>query len=78
LQDIPDFSLIFHIIDMKFLNYYCPSQTYGVRMKHKELKEKTIGCAYNVCNKIGFGLLESVYEKCMLIELKNAGLSPEA
>lgn len=46
-------------------------------MTHKELTEKIIGCAYKVHNKMGFGFLESVYEKCMLIELRNAGLSPE-
>jgi GxxExxY protein len=43
-------------------------------MKYKELTEKIIGCAYRVYNKMGFGFLESVYEKCLLIELKNAGL----
>ena len=43
-------------------------------MKHKELTEKIIGCAYRVYNKMGFGFLESVYEKCLLIELRNTGL----
>ncbi len=43
-------------------------------MEHKELTEKIIGCAYNVYNKMGFGFLESVYEKCMLIELHRADL----
>ncbi len=43
-------------------------------MEHRELTEKIIGCAYNVYNKMGFGFLESVYEKCMLIELHKAGL----
>ena len=27
---------------------------------------------------MGFGFLESVYEKCLLIELKKAGLKAEA
>ena len=40
----------------------------------KDLTEKIIGCAYNVYNKMGFGFLESVYEKCMAIELEKAGL----
>jgi len=44
-------------------------------MEHKELTEKIIGCAYTVYNKMGFGFLESVYEKCLLIELRKAGLS---
>jgi GxxExxY protein len=47
-------------------------------MKHKELTEKIIGCAYRVYNKMGFGFLESVYEKCLLIELKKAGVQAES
>ncbi len=47
-------------------------------MEHKELTEKIIGCAYNVYNKMGFGFLESVYEKCMLIELHRADLDVES
>ena len=43
-------------------------------MEHGELTEKIIGCAYNVYNKMGFGFLESVYEKCLLIELRKACL----
>lgn len=43
-------------------------------MKHEELTQKIIGCAYTVYNKMGFGFLESVYEKCLLIELEKAGL----
>ena len=46
-------------------------------MEHKDLTEKIIGCAYRVYNTMGFGFLESVYEKCMAIELKKAGLSAE-
>ena len=47
-------------------------------MEYKELTEKIIGCAYRVYNKMGFGFLESVYEKCMLIELCKAGLNAES
>jgi len=36
-------------------------------MEYKELSEQIIGCAYDVYNKMGFGFLESVYEKCMLV-----------
>ncbi len=43
--------------------------------KHVELTEKIIGCAYKVYNTMGFGYLESVYEKCMLIELEKSGVS---
>ena len=47
-------------------------------MEYSELTEKIIGCAYRVYNKMGFGFLESVYEKCMLIELKKANLIAES
>ena len=47
-------------------------------MEYQGLTEKIIGCAYRVYNKMGFGFLESVYEKCMLIELGKEGLSVEA
>jgi GxxExxY protein len=47
-------------------------------MEPRELSEKIIGCAYCVYNKMGFGFLESVYEKCMLIELRKAGLIAES
>ncbi len=47
-------------------------------MEYSELTEKVIGCAYHVYNKMGFGFLEGVYEKCMLIELRKAGLNAES
>jgi len=47
-------------------------------MEHKDLTEKVIGCAYRVYNKMGFGFLESVYEKCLMIELRMAGLQAES
>jgi len=49
-----------------------------VAMQYEELTEKIIGCAYRVYNKMGFGFLESVYEKCLLIELKKEGLQAES
>ena len=48
-----------------------------MRMECEELTEKIIGCAYRVYNTMGFGFLESVYEKCLLIELQKAGLRVE-
>jgi GxxExxY protein len=47
-------------------------------MQHKELTEKIIAAAYNVYNKMGFGFLESVYEKCLLIELGKSGVKAES
>ena len=46
-------------------------------MEHEDLTKKIIGCAYQVYNRMGFGYLESVYEKCLLIELKKAGLDAD-
>ena len=46
-------------------------------MEYEELTEKIIGCSFKVYNKIGFGFLESVYEKCLCIELKKSGLKFE-
>jgi GxxExxY protein len=46
-------------------------------MEHEELTHQIIGCAYNVYNKLGFGFLESVYRKAMVIELTKAGLEGE-
>ena len=42
-----------------------------------DLTEKVIGCAYRVYNTMGSGFLESVYEKCLAIELEIAGLKAE-
>jgi GxxExxY protein len=46
-------------------------------MEHEELTRQIIGCAYRVFNTMGSGFLESVYESCMLIELRKLGLSVE-
>ena len=46
-------------------------------MEHKDLTHKIIGCAYTVYKKLGFGFLESVYRKAMVIELGKAGLKVE-
>ena len=47
-------------------------------MEYKNVTETIIGCAYRVYNKMGFGFLESVYEKCLLIKLLKACLDAEA
>ena len=46
-------------------------------MEYEKVTETIIGCAYRVYNKMGFGFLESVYEKCLLIEMRKAGLDGE-
>ncbi|MFC1497428.1 GxxExxY protein [Verrucomicrobiota bacterium] len=47
-------------------------------LEQKDLTEKIIGCAYKIYNKMGYGFLESIYEKCMLIELRKAGLKAQS
>src|SRR5438552_29441 len=46
-------------------------------MQHADLTEKVIGCAFRVHNRMGGGFLESVYEKCMVIELLRLGIRVE-
>jgi len=50
----------------------------GEPMQYEDLTERIIGCAYRVHNKMGFGYLESVYEKCLMIELQRAELNAKA
>lgn len=44
-------------------------------MKYGELSNYIIRAFYNVYNKLGYGFLEKVYEKAMIIELRNMSLS---
>jgi GxxExxY protein len=46
-------------------------------MKHEEITHKIIGSAYKVYNELGFGFLESVYKKAMVIELDKINLKVE-
>ena len=41
---------------------------------HSDITEKIIKSFYNVYNELGYGFLEKVYEKAMMIELKDTGL----
>ena len=43
-------------------------------MDKKDVTHKVIGCAYQVYNNLGFGFLESVYRKAMVIEIEASGL----
>lgn len=40
---------------------------------HQELTKSIIGIYYNVYNELGFGFLEKVYHKALLIELRQNG-----
>lgn len=39
-------------------------------VKYKELSEKIIKVFYKVYNQLGYGFLEKIYEKAMMIDLK--------
>jgi GxxExxY protein len=46
-----------------------------IELKHHELTEKIIAAFYHVYNALGYGFLESVYQKAMLIELQKQNLA---
>ena len=46
-------------------------------MKLEDITHKIIGCAYKVYNQLGFGFLESVYKKAMIIELQKQNFQIE-
>lgn len=46
-------------------------------MDNNLLTESIIGCAIDVHKQLGPGLLESVYENCLMYELKQKGLTVE-
>jgi len=52
----------------------CLEQT----VEYEELTHKIIGCAYKVFNELGFGFLESIYKKAMIIELAKNNFKVEA
>jgi len=48
-----------------------------VTLKHEALTEGIIGVFYDVYNELGYGFLESVYEECMVIALRDIALTVE-
>ncbi len=44
--------------------------------KHSDLTEQIIGAFYAVYSALGYGFLEKVYVKALMIELKNRGMNP--
>ena len=44
-------------------------------MQHEEITQVIIGCAFEVMNELGTGFLESVYERAMLLALRQKGQS---
>lgn len=46
----------------------------GFREQHAELTAQIIGVFYDVANELGYGFVESVYRRSMLIALAQSGL----
>nr|WP_314836370.1 GxxExxY protein [uncultured Flavobacterium sp.] len=44
---------------------------------HKELSESILKVFYDVCNELGYGFLEKVYQNAMYLELKSLGFKVE-
>jgi len=45
------------------------------KLLHADLTDTILGIYYDVYNEVGHGFLESVYNKCMFLALRQAGLS---
>ena len=45
-------------------------------MTHKELTQRIIGFAYRGYRRMAYGFLKSVYEKSLVLELRQGGLRP--
>jgi len=54
------------------------SQHNGSIYKHSDLTEQIIGAFYAVYSALGYGFLEKVYEKALMIELEKRGLNAQA
>jgi len=44
---------------------------------HADVTDKIIGAAFEVYGELGYGFLESVYQKAMQVELQQSGLKAE-
>jgi len=47
------------------------------KLQNADVTEKIIGAAFAVYGELGYGFLESVYQKAMQVELHQAGLKCE-
>jgi len=48
-----------------------------IELPHADVTEKVIGAAFEVYRVLGYGFLESVYQRAMQAELQKAGLKAE-
>lgn len=44
-------------------------------LKFESVTDRIIGCFFYVCNELGYGFLESVYEESLVIAMRESGLS---
>jgi len=51
---------------------------YNDDFKHKEITDKILRAFFNVYNELGFGFLEKVYERAMIVELRRLRLNCSA
>jgi GxxExxY protein len=49
--------------------------TQDTELRHQAITRSVIGCAFEVINELGAGFLESVYERALLLALRQKGLS---
>lgn len=47
-------------------------------MEHEELSHHIIGAAYRVYNQLGFGFLENIYQKALILELSKNNFKVES
>ena len=58
-----------------------PKEEYAAspwRYRHGELTERILGACFDVANELGAGFVESVYEKALLIALRDRSLDARA
>ena len=55
----------------------CTIKLKNMEYLHQDISDKIIKAFYNVFNTLGYGFLEKVYEKAMLIELRKLGLQAQ-
>lgn len=49
-----------------------------MKLKHEKLTENILAAAFEVSNELGNGFLESVYERALLLALKEKGIHAES
>jgi GxxExxY protein len=49
-----------------------------MQLLHKEITEQIIGAAYEVHRILGYGFLEKVYQRAMVVELEKRGIKVQS